>query len=688
MRYPTAFLAGANLFGLNPIPNSKGDLGVTKRGGRLTSRQWACSRPHFHFTCISSVRLTLLSSHRRAYLSFIAIMSLPGIITVANETDSSMTRLTRDGRRLLYTMKVLQQPQRARACGSGAKCKCAGDMRNDTFLMAMIASADRRPVDPPPVVELKIYQLEGDRKIDCTFTHEANFILYTTLETARSIAQPRGNGNSIAPPAPVLSGAAVAGIAYLDRPNPAGYFIFPDLSVRHEGSYRLSFNLFEELKNTADADADESTNPSVVQTLRSPGMADVRHVHFRLEVKSEPFQVYSAKKFPGLAESTPLSRAVADQGCRVRIRRDVRMRRRDPKHSKEEYTTNDTSSRGTPELLSSKPASERERSMSNTTNEVPACTLMERRPSQELYYQSTYPPTSEAHGSTINSPVCRSYGTPGRQHVAVPMPPTPHCVPPAATAAYSYQTYQNKGYDVPPEYSPTTYEMEPRSSFDCPRSSHSASGSSSHAPLSSSYSSLESKRSSTTSLHSLHSQQSQHSHGSFHSIPRPCSVDGTFVPEVQLLPSLKSGHFPEVRPLQQQQHHHHHHHHYQQQLPHPQSYANPYPSNAAISTTELPPYHMTFPTAIDPSPTLPQSSSARDITVMLGKRVHGEVFDTSSLMQPAWGGQRPELASHGIDLPQFTLDDGLLADLREHTNIMEYKRADGSRQLKKCPAAA
>jgi hypothetical protein len=64
-------------------------------------------------------------------------------------------------------------------------------------------------------------------------------------------------------------------------------------------------------------------------------MAPNAHVHFRLEVKSEPFTVFSAKKFPGLAESTVLSRVVAEQGCRVRIRRDVRMRRRDNKTGKE-----------------------------------------------------------------------------------------------------------------------------------------------------------------------------------------------------------------------------------------------------------------------------------------------------------------------------------------------------------------
>jgi hypothetical protein len=37
---------------------------------------------------------------------------------------------------------------------------------------------------------------------------------------------------------------------------------------------------------------------------------------------SDPFQVYSAKKFPGVIESTPLSKAFASQGIKIPIRKD------------------------------------------------------------------------------------------------------------------------------------------------------------------------------------------------------------------------------------------------------------------------------------------------------------------------------------------------------------------------------
>ena len=46
------------------------------------------------------------------------------ILPVSNETKSSMGRVTKEGRQLTYEMEVIQQPERARACGSGAKCAC------------------------------------------------------------------------------------------------------------------------------------------------------------------------------------------------------------------------------------------------------------------------------------------------------------------------------------------------------------------------------------------------------------------------------------------------------------------------------------------------------------------------------------------------------------------------------------
>jgi hypothetical protein len=233
----------------------------------------------------------------------VAIMSSQ-TIQISNETTATSSRITKEGKKITYRMNIIQQPERARACGSGAK-----------------SSADRRPVDPPPIVELRLFEGENAEH-DITFTYQANFFIFAHLSNARH-PQPGRAATPNQPNFPVLTGTHVAGIAYLDRPSPAGYFIFPDLSVRHEGRYRLGFSLYEELKEGRDYDSEVTPTDAKIQ--------ESAHVSHRLEVKSTPFTVFSAKKFPGLASSTALSRMVAEQGCRVRIRRDVRMRRRDTK---------------------------------------------------------------------------------------------------------------------------------------------------------------------------------------------------------------------------------------------------------------------------------------------------------------------------------------------------------------------
>jgi len=37
--------------------------------------------------------------------------------------EAVKTRITKEGRKLIYQLTVIQQPERARACGSGAKCE-------------------------------------------------------------------------------------------------------------------------------------------------------------------------------------------------------------------------------------------------------------------------------------------------------------------------------------------------------------------------------------------------------------------------------------------------------------------------------------------------------------------------------------------------------------------------------------
>lgn len=47
----------------------------------------------------------------------------PSIMPPHNETEHTISRITREGKQLTYKLSVMQQPERARACGAGAKCR-------------------------------------------------------------------------------------------------------------------------------------------------------------------------------------------------------------------------------------------------------------------------------------------------------------------------------------------------------------------------------------------------------------------------------------------------------------------------------------------------------------------------------------------------------------------------------------
>lgn len=279
-------------------------------------------------------------------------------------------------------------------------------------------------MDPPPVVELHVYEGPSwENKKDITFHYNANFFIFATLEHARVMAHGRVQTPAANAP-PVLSGMPVAGMAYLDRPNEAGYFLFPDLSVRHEGRYRLTFALYEETKEDKDKD---QVSPEDPPTDECPnGSFD-----YRMSVQCSDFTAYSAKKFPGLTESTPLSRMVAEQGCRVRIRRDVRMRRREGKgtgdHEIEDIY---------PRMRTATPESIRARSLSNHSVErTPYGVDSQRRPSMDYP-----PPLLPAQSPTGPTGHCLNFGNqPTPQYPQYSSKPQPPSVP--ASPSYPTSTY-------------------------------------------------------------------------------------------------------------------------------------------------------------------------------------------------------------------------------------------------------
>ncbi|ORY65814.1 velvet factor-domain-containing protein [Pseudomassariella vexata] len=90
------------------------------------------------------------------------------------------------------------------------------------------------------------------------------------------------------------------------------WFILQDLSVRTEGFFRLRFSY------TALGIPGTSTNGQTSDNLKM----NKTKAKILAQCFSDVFQVYSAKKFPGVCESTALSKTFANQGIKIPIRKE------------------------------------------------------------------------------------------------------------------------------------------------------------------------------------------------------------------------------------------------------------------------------------------------------------------------------------------------------------------------------
>ncbi|KAF8970630.1 velvet factor-domain-containing protein [Flammula alnicola] len=203
-----------------------------------------------------------------------------------------------DRDRLIYELIVRQEPKQARMCGVGGK-------------------ADRRPIDPPPIVQLRVIDpvaqqagasntTPSRRRRNSSTGSAPDSPTPSSSSTARPHSDEAMDAASYAHLARpdddnelhwlkdgrtrCTTGSVVSSLYHLKDPQhnneDAGFFVFPDLSVRTEGSYRLKLSLFEVVSN------------------------NVRHCK---SIYSAPFYVYTAKKFPG---------------WKIRIRKDIRVRKR------------------------------------------------------------------------------------------------------------------------------------------------------------------------------------------------------------------------------------------------------------------------------------------------------------------------------------------------------------------------
>ncbi|KAJ4297184.1 hypothetical protein N0V88_004102 [Collariella sp. IMI 366227] len=105
----------------------------------------------------------------------------------------------------------------------------------------------------------------------------------------------------------LIGSLAASAFRLIDNQDKIGiWFILQDLSVRTEGCFRLRFSF-------VNVGAPVQSGNSAINKKRAPVLASVF---------SEVFQVYSAKKFPGVCESTALSKCFAGQGIKIPIRKE------------------------------------------------------------------------------------------------------------------------------------------------------------------------------------------------------------------------------------------------------------------------------------------------------------------------------------------------------------------------------
>jgi hypothetical protein len=196
-------------------------------------------------------------------------MNVPLEGIVASPTSANSMASAADSGQVAYQLVVTQQPDYTRVATSKEK--------------------DRKPVDPPPIVQLKVSAAKDPNQI---YLQNPYYFMMVGLV--------KGNDkDEKEPSATALLGTLVSSIHRLkDLDNTdGGFFIFGDLSVKVEGTFRLQFTLYE--------------------------LKDMECVLLATKT-SNPFQVYGTKNFPGMCQSTVITRNFSDQGVRLRLRKDSR----------------------------------------------------------------------------------------------------------------------------------------------------------------------------------------------------------------------------------------------------------------------------------------------------------------------------------------------------------------------------
>ncbi|ODQ78863.1 hypothetical protein BABINDRAFT_162535 [Babjeviella inositovora NRRL Y-12698] len=269
-----------------------------------------------------------------------------------------------------YELSVLQQPSRARACGVTTKF------------------TGRRVIDPPPVVKLygrdlysqdAILQNLNVHFLTAEIIHIDKDGNESVLPSKKNSKKGVSQGHKPSLNSNPLFGSTCSSLHFSTSSSPLlnAFFVFNDLSVRFDGTFRIKFIHFE-------------FNPQTFAAVK------------RSSIKSDLFRSYSAKDFPGLESSPLLIRQISELGCKVRVRNVA--------NREAANATPETEEQETPSVQSKKRKMERQQEEVHTPikrkKDAPrslslACTPNTPQPSVArahslLRDQSQYTPTSLA----------------------------------------------------------------------------------------------------------------------------------------------------------------------------------------------------------------------------------------------------------------------------------------------------
>jgi hypothetical protein len=170
-----------------------------------------------------------------------------------------------------YQLSLMQQPREALVVAKGKE-------------------KARKAIDPPPIVELDVKSVIDQQK-----NYLQNPYLFMVVSLYRS------DQDEALPGSESLTGTLSSSLHRLKNLDntETGMFVFGDVSVKMQGTFRLHFRLYE----------------------CTPVYG---HATCLASVTSNKFSVLPPKDFRGMDQSTALSRHIADQGVRLRLRKEAR----------------------------------------------------------------------------------------------------------------------------------------------------------------------------------------------------------------------------------------------------------------------------------------------------------------------------------------------------------------------------